>query len=199
MNQKIKIGLWAASVSFAGSMPLGTLNLTVANYAFQANLVGAVAFALAAIAVEMIFIRLAMAAIGRLEKMSRYFRFFGIGTTALLLFLAVNSLIAAWRMESFRAGLSIPLLNPFLSGLVLSAANPASPAFLDGLDRGAPVEKDPRPPSPEPCDIHPRGRRGDGLGLRGLRPCRRPPHSLPRYPSIPSQRYHRYRSARYRI
>ncbi|WP_431215500.1 hypothetical protein ACQ86N_12870 [Puia sp. P3] len=66
---------WALSVSFLGSLPLGTLNLSVANYAFQQNTTGAVGFSLAAIFVEVALVRLAASAVQRLERMNRFIFF----------------------------------------------------------------------------------------------------------------------------
>jgi threonine/homoserine/homoserine lactone efflux protein len=106
MNRRLKLFGWTAAVSFAGSLPLGTLNLAVAHYASQQGALDALYFSIAAITVEAFFTRLAVRTIGQLEKQSRFFRFFDIGTTLLLLLLAGSHLAAAWRMQPFHTALA---------------------------------------------------------------------------------------------
>jgi threonine/homoserine/homoserine lactone efflux protein len=132
MNRRLKLFGWTAAVSFAGSLPLGTLNLTVAHYASQQGALDALYFSIAAITVEAFFTRLAVRTIGQLEKQSHFFRFLDIGTTLLLLLLAGSHLAAAWRMQPFHTALALPHWPPFLSGLVLSAINPLHLPFWMG-------------------------------------------------------------------
>lgn len=122
----------ALSISFLGTLPLGTLNLSVANYAFARNWWGAGGFSLAAIAVEMALVRVAMVAIRRLERLTYFLRVFHLLSCGVLLFLASNSLLAAWQMETFRATVPFPLVNPWLSGFVLSLTNPLHLPFWMG-------------------------------------------------------------------
>lgn len=133
MNGPVRLFSWAISISFVGTLPLGTLNLGVANYAFRHDFAAAAGFAAAAIAVEMILVRVALVAIRRLERMTRLYRVFNIFTCAILLLLAFNSCLAAWQMQTFRAGLPVvSFLSPVLSGLVLSLTNPLHLPFWMG-------------------------------------------------------------------
>jgi hypothetical protein len=124
MKRQIKLFAWALSISFAGTLPLGTLNLSVANYAFRHDIAAAIGFAIAAVAVEMTLVRVALVAVRRLERLTHFYRIFHILTCAVLLFLSISSLLAALQMQTFHAGLWLPFLNPLLSGLVLSLINP---------------------------------------------------------------------------
>jgi hypothetical protein len=132
MKAGVKLFAWAISVSFIGTLPLGTLNLTVANYAFRHDITAAFGFATAAIAVEMTLVRVALVAVRRLERLTHFYRLFHILTCAILLILSLSSLLAAWQMQTFRAGLWLPFLNPVLSGLVLSLINPLHLPFWMG-------------------------------------------------------------------
>ncbi|MBS1602989.1 MAG: hypothetical protein JST42_10000 [Bacteroidetes bacterium] len=123
---------WAFSISFAGTLPPGTLNLSVADYAFRHDIPAATGFAIAAISVEITLVRVALVTIRRLERLTRLYRVFHILSCALLLFMSLNSLLAAWQMQTFRAGLSLPFVNPVLSGLVLSSINPLHLPFWMG-------------------------------------------------------------------
>lgn len=123
---------YAFSVSFLGTLPLGTLNLSVANYAFVHNWSGALGFSIAAVSVEMLLVRVALMAIRKLERLTHFFRVFNILTCGVLLFLASNSLLAAWQMEAFRATVPFPSVNPWISGFVLSLTNPLHLPFWMG-------------------------------------------------------------------
>jgi len=132
MKVVVKLFAWAISISFLGTLPLGTLNLSVANYAFHHDWAGATGFSIAAIFVEMMIVRVALVAIRRLERFTPFFRVFNILTCGVLLFLAFNSLLAAWQMEAFRATAPFSFLNPWLSGFVLSLTNPLHLPFWMG-------------------------------------------------------------------
>ena len=132
MKEVTKLFGWALSISFLGTLPLGTLNLSVANYGFRHDWSGAIGFSVAAIFVEMMIVRVALVAIRRLERFTPFFRVFNILTCGILLFLAFNSLLAAWQMETFRATVPFSFLNPWLSGFVLSLTNPLHLPFWMG-------------------------------------------------------------------
>jgi hypothetical protein len=132
MNGRIRLFAWAMSISFLGTLPLGTLNLSVANYSFRNNPSGAVGFAVAAIAVEMGLVRLALIAIRRLERLAHFLRVFNLVSSGVLLFLAFSSLLAALEMQTFRATLPLSFLSPVASGFVLSLTNPLHLPFWMG-------------------------------------------------------------------
>lgn len=132
MNRQLLLFVSVLAISFFGSLPVGTLNISVANYTFRRDFAGATGFSLAAISVEVILVRVALAAIRRLERLTRLFRLFSLLTIAALLALAFSSLLAAWQMQAFRASLPFRGLNPVLAGLLLSAINPLHLPFWMG-------------------------------------------------------------------
>jgi threonine/homoserine/homoserine lactone efflux protein len=132
MKQHIRLIGWAMGISFTGSLPLGTLNLTVASFSFADNLTGAVMFAVAAVIVEMLLVRLALLAVRQLAKLKRLLRFFHQITGVVLLLLAISSLTAAWQKQMFQAETPLMALHPFLSGVLLSIINPLHVPFWIG-------------------------------------------------------------------
>lgn len=132
MKQHMRLIGWAMTISFTGSLPLGTLNLTVANFSFADNLSGAAMFSVAAIFVEMLLVRIALMAMGQLEKLKRLLRFFNLITGMVLLLLAFNSLTAEWQRLVFQVELPFTDLHPVLSGLLLSVINPLHVPFWIG-------------------------------------------------------------------
>lgn len=132
MNNRLKLILSAITVSFLGSLPLGTLNLSIANFMFQHDLTGAIAFSVTAISMEMILVRTALIAIKRLERLKYYFRFFNLLTILVLFALSANMLIAAYQMRKFEVKLPFMIKNPVVSGLLLSIINPLHIPFWMG-------------------------------------------------------------------
>jgi len=132
MKGRSRLFFWAMLISFLGTLPLGTLNLSVANYAFLGNLPGAVGFSVAAIAVEMFLVWVALMVIRRLERLAVFLKIFNLVSTGVLLFLAFSSLLAALEMEAFRAALPLPFLHPVVAGTILSLTNPLHLPFWMG-------------------------------------------------------------------
>ena len=132
MKRHIRLIGWAMGISFTGSLPLGTLNLTVANFSFADNLTGATMFAVAAIFVEMLLVRIALLAVKQLEKLKRLLWFFNLITGAVLLLLAFSSLTAAWQKQLFQVETPFTALHPFLLGVLLSIINPLHVPFWIG-------------------------------------------------------------------
>ena len=129
---KKRLFFYAASISFLGGLPLGTLNLSVAGFAYRHDLTSALGFSIAAISVEIILVRAALVAIKRLEAFKRLFRVLGILSCLILLAFGFGSLLAAYQMQLFRPGIPFSTLNPILSGFFLSLINPLHLPFWMG-------------------------------------------------------------------
>jgi len=132
MKSRSRLFFSAMSISFLGTLPLGTLNLGVANYAFLGNYSGAAGFSVAAIAVEMGLVWVALIVIRRLERLGLFLKIFNLVSTGVLFFLAASSLLAALEMEAFRATLPLPFLHPVAAGAILSVTNPLHLPFWMG-------------------------------------------------------------------
>lgn len=132
MHKYGKIFLWAFGISFLGSLPLGTLNVTVTNLVVNEGVDDAVKFATAAVCIEMVMVRIAVVTINKLEKHQKLFRLFSCITCLILLVLAITSLSAAIKKENFEAALPLTKKDPVLSGLLLSILNPLHLPFWIG-------------------------------------------------------------------
>jgi len=133
MNRLIRLFITAFGISFLGSLPLGTLNVTVSELVVTNRTAGAIRFGVAAIAVEITLVRIALAAVEWLTGLRRYFNLFRLMAILALLAVSGFSLRAAWNRDMFQAS-AIPLtsLHPFAAGLLLSALNPLHLPFWMG-------------------------------------------------------------------
>jgi len=122
----------ACLISFCGTLPIGTLNISIANLVINRNCRGAVLFGLGAILAGMIMVRIALSAVKRLERMTPLLQWFRVFTCGVILLLSFISLQPAWGRQS--AAMALPFTGhaPFVSGLVLSLLNPLHLPFWMG-------------------------------------------------------------------
>jgi hypothetical protein len=128
----LRLGAYAFFISFTGTLPVGTLNVSVTNLVIDGDVRAALLFGLGAILVEVGMVRVALVIVKRLEGMDRLLGWFRLLACFVILLLAFISLEAAWRMRT--AGVVIPFTGhaPFVSGLVLSLLNPLHLPFWMG-------------------------------------------------------------------
>lgn len=121
----------ALLISFLGSLPVGSLNVTVTNLFISAGMPHACWFALGAAGVEVVTICVAIAAVEGLGRLQRFVRLFQVVSLLVLLALAWLSISAAIQQEAVAA---VPLAgqHPFLAGVLLSALNPLHIPFWMG-------------------------------------------------------------------
>lgn len=127
-----KLFLVAFSISFVGSLPIGTLNTSVANFALNNNFMGAFQFGSAAILVEVVLVRIALIVIDKLAHLKRFFLVLSIAACIAILILAYRTLEAAFHMKNFADVLPFVGMNAFYSGLALSLLNPLHLPFWMG-------------------------------------------------------------------
>ncbi|MBB3054318.1 LysE family transporter [Mucilaginibacter gotjawali] len=127
-----KLFLVAFSISFIGSLPIGTLNTSVANFALNNNFMGAFQFGAAAILVEVVLVRIALIVIDKLAHLKRLFLLLSIAACIAILLLAYRTLEAAFHMKNFADVLPFVGMNAFYSGLALSLLNPLHLPFWMG-------------------------------------------------------------------
>src|ERR1700722_7767055 len=132
INRSIRLFFWAFFISFTGSLPVGTLNVSVADLSINMGGAAALQFGIGAMLVEVLVVRIALVTIRKLEGLHRLLWFFKILTCTIILFVAVISLEAAWHMR--KPGVAIPFAGhmPFVSGLLLSLINPLHLPFWMG-------------------------------------------------------------------
>ena len=120
-------------ISFLGSLPLGTMNVTATNIAVKDGIYSGTLFMLGALVVETICLCITLLAMEWVRKKQNIFRMFEWITALLILALAFVSFVAAYKMKAFGdnafTAYNIP---PFLLGLLLCTLNPMHIPFWFG-------------------------------------------------------------------
>jgi len=132
LSRYTKLSFIAFSISFIGSLPIGTLNTSVANFALNNNFTGAFQFGFAAILAEVVLVRIALVVIDKLAHLKRLFLFLSVLVCIAILILAFRTLEAAFHMRNFEDVLPFVGMNAFYSGLALSMLNPLHLPFWTG-------------------------------------------------------------------
>jgi len=132
MSRLIRMGAYAFLISLTGSLPVGTLNVSVANLVIDGKIPAAFLFGLGAILAEVGIVRAGLVIVRRLEGMKRFLGWFRLLACIVIFWLALISLEAAWHMR--KPGAVIPFTGhaPFVAGLVLSLLNPLHLPFWLG-------------------------------------------------------------------
>jgi threonine/homoserine/homoserine lactone efflux protein len=132
MQKLFRVFFWGMLVSFLGSLPLGTMNVTVTQISVQKGIADGFAFAIGSMLIEVIIVRIALITMKWLAKQHKLFRLLEYITTSIILFLAVASFVAAYKMTGFVSSLPIQTVRPFWMGSLLSLTNPLHIPFWLG-------------------------------------------------------------------
>jgi len=132
MKQLMKVFWWGALISFLGSLPLGVLNVTATRLSVGNGVPAAFGFAAGAMSVELVYVCITLRAMNWVSKRIKLFRLFEWVTTALILALAINSMIAAVNMQKISSIVPAESAHAFFSGMLLSALNPLHIIFWFG-------------------------------------------------------------------
>ena len=132
MQKLFRVSFWGMLVSFLGSLPLGTMNVTVTQISVQRGVTDGFAFAIGSMLIEVLIVRVALVSMKWLAKQHRLFRLLEYVTTSIILFLAIASFVAAYRMTGFASSLPMQTIKPFWTGTFLSLTNPLHIPFWLG-------------------------------------------------------------------
>jgi len=132
MHQFFRVFFWGMLVSFLGSLPLGTMNVTVTQISVQAGIRGGFVFAWGSMVIEVIIVRIALITMKWVTGQHKLFRFLEYITISVILFLSIASFVAAYKMSGFASPLPVRSLNPFWWGAFLSLTNPLHIPFWIG-------------------------------------------------------------------
>jgi threonine/homoserine/homoserine lactone efflux protein len=132
IQKLVKVSVTGLLISFLGSLPLGTMNITATQIAIQQGTHAGLLYALGSMLTEIIIVRFALVAMDWLAKRHKLFHFLELFTTGLIFVLAAASFIAAYKMTGFSGSIPGRLLNPFWTGVLLSATNPLHIPFWLG-------------------------------------------------------------------
>jgi len=119
-------------ISFLGTLPLGTLNIAAMQISISDGIRPAIYFALGALLVEAIYVRISLVAMDWVRSKKKLFRWFEWITVLIITALAVSSFIAAADPEEKKNVLLSYSFHRFWLGVVLSALNPVQIPFWFG-------------------------------------------------------------------
>jgi threonine/homoserine/homoserine lactone efflux protein len=119
-------------ISFAGALPLGTLNVSSMQIAVAQGSAAALQFALGALAVEVLYVRVSLTAMDWFRRNERVFKVFEWVTLALVSLLAVTTFLAATPKENTPPPMLGTSLPPALLGVLMSSVNPLQVPFWFG-------------------------------------------------------------------
>ncbi|MFK5878918.1 MAG: LysE family transporter [Flavobacteriaceae bacterium] len=134
MNKYTKIALTGLLISFLGSLPFGTLNITAFNIAVTQNINDAILFAFAVVFIELLAVLLTLKGANKINFKSKIFYYVSPLAIILLLYLAVSSFVTASYPEEMNESSHLfPMIqSPILLGLLLSVLNPLHIPFWMG-------------------------------------------------------------------
>ena len=128
----IKIFFTGLSISFLGTLPLGTLNIAAMQISVSDGARPAMYFVLGALIVEVIYVRVSLVAMNWVLSHKRLFRWFEWASVVIILALAVSSFVAAADPHVKRNVLLSGNIHRFWLGVLMSALNPVQIPFWFG-------------------------------------------------------------------
>lgn len=131
MQNYLKVCFSGLLISFLGTLPLGTLNLTAFDIAASQGLVSAIWFSLAVVLVELVIVRLTLFGNERLHLSDKLMMYLLPLGTLLLLYLSITSFLDAASVSkvSSKVDLLPQFQSTFVLGLLLSTLNPLQIPF----------------------------------------------------------------------
>lgn len=132
MNIYFKLFLSAFLISFLGSIPVGTLNVSIVGLLINHNLKDALWFGTGAILIEVVLVRAAMFALVQVNKFQPVLSALKIGVCFVLFIFAFKSLLAAYHMKPMEDVVPFSGNYPLLAGMLLSLLNPLHLPFWIG-------------------------------------------------------------------
>lgn len=130
MFEIIRIFFTGLLISFLGTLPLGTLNVSAMQISVQENTRRAVFFALGVALVEITYVRLSLKGMYWVSKNQQLFTILQWVTVVLFLVLAVNCFWTARKRDGAQKNILLKnKMNRFWLGLTMSAINPVQIPF----------------------------------------------------------------------
>jgi len=122
----LKVGFYGFLISFLGTLPLGTLNITAFNIAASTTINDAIWFSIAVVLVELVVVLFTLIGNEKINfegKLSFYLIPIG---AVVLLYMAVHSFMTASNVEELNTAINIfpGIESPFVLGILLSVLNP---------------------------------------------------------------------------
>ena len=119
-------------ISFMGTLPLGTMNIAAMQISVTDGIKPAIYFAIGALLVEVMYVRLSLIAMNWVRKQKRLFRWLEWITLLIIVALAISSFIAASNPTQKANPILSNTLHRFWLGVLMSAINPVQIPFWFG-------------------------------------------------------------------
>ena len=117
----LKVFSWGMLISFLGTLPLSSLNVTAMQISSQEGIASAMYFSVGTLLTEMIYVRISLVGIHWMQRQKRLFRRMEWITFGLLLAFAAGSFIAAHQQHQAENVLLNNTMNRFLLGMFMSS------------------------------------------------------------------------------
>ncbi|MBB2146848.1 hypothetical protein GM921_15195 [Pedobacter sp. LMG 31464] len=128
----LKIFAAGLFISLIGSIPVGTLNISVVGLILKHQVADAIAFGIGAIIMEMLLVWVAIIIMGKLGKLKKILTLLNVIMCTVLFILATLSFVAAFQMEELKDVIPFSSHYPFWAGVLLSFLNPLHLPFWMG-------------------------------------------------------------------
>ncbi|MDN3585972.1 LysE family transporter [Pedobacter aquatilis] len=132
MMKYLKIFTAGFLISLLGSIPIGTLNVSIVGLILKSQFGDAIAFGMGAIIVEMLLVWIGITILGKLEKLKAILIILNILMCTVLFTLATLSFISAFKMKELKDVIPFSSNYPFWAGMLLSFLNPLHLPFWMG-------------------------------------------------------------------
>ena len=119
-------------ISFLGTLPLGTLNISAMQISVSDGIRPALLFALGALLVEIIYVRVSLVAMKWVTRQKKLLVALEWGTVIIITALAISSFVAAADPEVKKNVILSNTIHRFWLGVMLSAINPVQIPFWFG-------------------------------------------------------------------
>jgi threonine/homoserine/homoserine lactone efflux protein len=120
-------------ISFLGSLPMGTLNITAMQISIQETIKDALLFSFGSLLVEMIYVRISLVAINWVRRQKRVMKIMEWLTLAIIAALAIGSFIAASKGGGEHKNVMLDNnMNRLILGMFMCAINPVQIPFWFG-------------------------------------------------------------------
>jgi threonine/homoserine/homoserine lactone efflux protein len=119
-------------ISFLGTLPLGSLNLAAMQISVSDGIRPAIYFALGALIIEMVYVRVSLVAMDWVRKRKKLFLYLEWATVLIIGALAVTSFVAAADPQVKKNVILSNTLHRFWLGVAMSAINPVQIPFWFG-------------------------------------------------------------------
>lgn len=133
MRQFIRIFFTGMLISFLGSLPLGSLNVTAMQISITDGYTSALSFATGLLLVEVIYVRISLVAVDTIRKHKKILKALGWVTLCIVVALAISSFVAASKNNPHTKNVLLSNGMPrFVLGVIMSAVNPVQIPFWFG-------------------------------------------------------------------